>query len=307
MNIGTNETAKKKIWIYLLVLISVFCIIFFAAQGKFSIPLTNRVVVTLLAPFQSCASVVGNKSGNFFDTISQWRTLYQDNKKLKEQNRQLREENSHDAELASENEQLRALLDYKKATPQFNFIAARVIARNPATWINNIVINRGSDDGIKENMPVITPKGLVGYVAKTYGGYSIVEMIIDPRVVVGAMVQRPQSRVAGVIKGNPDGQMKVRMVNIPRTADVQKGDHIVTSGLGGIYPQGINIGQVVDVQNDVGGLLKYAIVEPDVDFSKLENVAVITTAPKLSPQLLMQQTKQVADGSAKEESGGLSK
>ncbi len=275
MDNGTNNSIWKRIWIFGAVLACVFCVVFLAAQNKFTIPLTNRIVVTLLAPFQSVSSTVGDKGSNLADSLVKIATVYQENKALKQEIQRLREKNMHDDELAAENNQLRAILKYKHEHQQLQLLPAVVVARDASTWINNVVVNRGTSDGVRENMPVITPDGLVGYIIKVYGNYSIVELITDPRIVVGAMVQRHQSRVAGLVEGDPSGNMTVRMFNIPRTADVIKGDSIVTSGLGGIYPQGIAIGTVQDIYNNPGGLLKYAILKPAVDFQTLENVAII--------------------------------
>ena len=90
------------------------------------------------------------------------------------------------------------------------------------------------------------------------------------------MIQRPQSRAVGVVEGNPAQLASLRMKNLTRDGDVIKGDKIMTSGLGGIYPKGLLIGEVMDVLDDDGGLMKHALIRPAVDFTRLEEVFVIT-------------------------------
>lgn len=298
MSMQTNDPAGKRIWILILVFLSVFCIIFFSAKNRVSIPLTNGIVTTLLAPFQSLSATISNKGGNLIDTINKIVFVYDENRQLKNEVSALREQNLQGNELAAENQRLKSLLDYKSATKNFDLVVAVVIARDPATWVNNVVINRGSNDGIKKDMPVVTPEGLVGSIIETYPSYSIVGLVTDPRISVGALVQRGDSRVAGIVKGDINKQEDIHMDNLPRAADVQQGDQIITSGLGGIYPKGISIGTVEDVQNESGGLLKYAVVEPAVDFQKLEDVAVVVSSRELPPEMLTQQMQQAADGGA---------
>ncbi|MDQ0202954.1 rod shape-determining protein MreC [Pectinatus haikarae] len=301
MNMQTNDPMGKRVWILILVLLSIFCIIFFSAKDRVSVPLTNSVVTTLLAPFQSLSSAISNKSGNVITTVSQLIFVYDENRQLKDEVTKLREQSLQNNELVAENQRLRAFLDYKGKAKNFDLVTATVIARDPATWVNNVVIDRGSSDGIKKDMPVVTPEGLVGSVVEAYSGYSIVELITDPRVSVGALIQRSDSRIAGIVKGDINKQSDVHMDNIPRSSDIQQGDQIITSGLGGIYPKGIFIGTVDDVQNESGGLLKYAVVKTAVDFQKLEDVAVVVNSRELPPDALIQQMQRAADGSSNEE------
>mgnify|MGYP000284919725 FL=1 len=158
---------------------------------------------------------------------------------------------------------------------QFDLLPANVIGRDSTTWSSHIIINRGTDDGVQKNMTVITPDGLVGNIHEAYASYSEVELITDPRSAVGSIVQRADSRVAGIVKGSADSNSAINMTNIPQNANIVEGDTIITSGFGGIYPKGIPIGSVAAIKNDSGGLLQYATLYPCVDFQKLENVAVI--------------------------------
>ena len=149
-----------------------------------------------------------------------------------------------------------------------------------------VVINRGLADGLAVDMAVVTSMGLVGHLSEVGLNSSKVQLILDPRSSVGTLVQRPESRVAGIVEGDMNNPTMPRMVNIPKDADVQVGDVIVTSGFGGVYPKGIVVGHVKEVKNDEGGLLKYGVLETTVNFQKLEDVAVITVSREAPPEPL---------------------
>lgn len=278
-----DRGSGRKIWILLFVAVSVFCIIFFAARGRFSVPFSSRAATTVLAPFEQAVSWVGAQLRYVTSDIWDIATVHEQNKMLRNEVIQLREQNLKAEEYAAENVRLRALLGYKQTASQFDLVVGRVIGREAATWTRMIVINRGTSDGVKPEMAVITHQGLVGSVVEASPNSAKVELLLDPRSSIGTLVQRPESRVAGIIQGDPSDPMVPRMVNIPRNADIVEGDTIVTSGFGGIYPKGIIVGRVNKIENDGGGLLKYAVLEPAVDFQKLEDVAVITASREAPP------------------------
>lgn len=294
-----STDSNKKIWIIIFVIFSVFCIIFFAARGRFTAPLGERAAITILAPLQNVVSKIGNEI--HYATAGIWEvvTVYKQNQMLKSEVEQLRDLNLQSNELASENERLRALLGYKESAKQFDLVTAEVVSRDSATWTDMIIINRGTNDGVKKDMAVITPQGLVGNVVESYGSYAKVQLLLDPRSAVGTIVQRPESRVAGIVEGNPGDKTLARMVNIPKDADVVEGDQIVTSGFGGIYPKGIAVGKVQRIENDEGGLLKYALLKPAVDFQRIEEVAVIVNSREALPLPLTQPDVKPAAGAAK--------
>lgn len=279
-----EKNPRRKWWLLLVVLVSVFCIVFFAANGRFRVPVSSRAVSLVLSPFQSAVGWVGTQVTYLESEVWDFLTLHEQNKMLRNEVTQLRVQNLQAQEYASENTRLRERLDYKNTATQFDLKAARVIGRESATWSSMIVINRGTVDGVHEDMPVVTPKGLVGRVVEAGPNSSKVQLIIDPRSSVGTLVQRPESRVNGIVEGDPDNPTMPRMVNIPKTADVQEGDVIVTSGFGGVFPKGLVVGIVSQLKIDTGGLLQVAILEPAVDFQKLEDVMVITASREAPPE-----------------------
>ena len=280
------RNSGRKTIALVFVFVSIFCIIFFAAPGRFAVPVSSKAVSLVLSPFQQIVSWVSGQINYVTSNIWEIVTVHEQNKMLRNEVAQLRAQNLMASEFAAENERLRALLGYKQAAMQFDLVPARVIGRESATWSSMIVINQGTMAGVHEDMAVVTQLGLVGHVTEAGPVSAKVQLILDPRSSVGTLVQRPESRVAGIVEGDMENPTMPRMVNIPKTADVVENDIIVTSGFGGVYPKGIVVGRVEAIKNEPGGLLKYGVLEPAVNFQKLEDVAVIVQSREAPPEPL---------------------
>ena len=273
----------KKTVILLIAVVTVFLLAGSVAKGKYQFVFIDRMLMLVLSPFEYVVSSAGYHVRQLGSVSNQMLTAYDDNLRLKAENEELRRNSISVNEVQAENSRLRALLDYKKGTTQFDLMIATVIARDPGTWTNVLMINRGRADGIAKDMPVVTAQGLVGNVVTVYDHAAKVQLLLDPRSAVGGLVQRPESRVAAIVEGNGANPLVPRMINLSRDADIIVGDKIVTSGFGGIYPKGIALGEVVDVVNDDGGLLKYAVLKPGVDFDRLEEVMVLLHSREPAP------------------------
>ena len=281
-----DKKSPKKVWALLFVLVSLFCLILVAARGRFQAPVASQTVSLLLSPFQQAVSWVGSELNYVTSNIWEIVTVHEQNKMLRNEVNQLRQQNLQANDFAAENARLRELLGYKQAATQFDLVAARVIGREAATWSSMVTINKGQGDGVDKDMAVVTEKGLVGRVVEAGPNSSKVQLILDPRSSVGTLVQRAESRVTGIVVGDMENPTMPDMENIPKTADVQEGDLIITSGYGGVFPKGLPVGLVTTLKNDEGGLLKIAVLEPAVDFQKLEDVAVIVASREAPPEPL---------------------
>ena len=281
----------KKIIALIFVFISVFCCVFFAARGRFSTTVTNGVTMSIMAPFQRAFSWVGSQLAFVRNSVAEISHLHEQNKQLRQEVELLRAQNLMASEYASENQRLRNLLGYKQAAVQFDLVAASVIGRESASWSNMIIIDRGTLDGVANNMAVVTELGLVGHVMEAGINSSKVQLLLDPRSSVGTLIQRPESRVAGIVEGDIKNPNFPKMVNIPKGSDVQVDDMVVTSGFGGVYPKGIIVGKIIDIHNEEGGLLKYGVLDPSVDFQKLEDVAVIVASREAPPEPIQPPTQ----------------
>ena len=281
----------KRIIALIFVFISVFCCVFFAARGRFSTTVTNGLAMSIVSPFQRAFSWVGSQLAFVKNSVAEISQLHEQNKQLREEVELLRAQNLTASEYASENQRLRNLLGYKQAAVQFDLVAASVIGRESASWSSVIVINRGTFDGVANNMAVVTEMGLVGHVMEAGLNSSKVQLLLDPRSSVGTLIQRPESRVAGIVEGDIKNPNFPKMVNIPKDSDVQVNDMVVTSGFGGVYPKGLVVGKIIDIHNEEGGLLKYGVLDPSVDFQKLEDVAVIVASREAPPEPIQPPTQ----------------
>ena len=275
--------STSKIFVLLFVIVSVFLCIFLSARGRFEPVASSQTISLILSPFQKVVSWCGSRFSVVKNVYEEFSTLHEENESLKAEVEKLRAENLQAVEFAAENDRLRELVGYKQAATQFDLIVARVIGYESSSWSHMITIDRGKRDGIEDQMAVVTPMGLVGHVTEAGINSSKVQLMIDPRSSVGAMIQRPTSRVVGVVEGDSSNPTKPRMVNIPKDSDMNVGDLVITSGFGGIYPKGIIIGTIEEIHPDIGGLLKFGIINTSVDFQRLEDVAVIVESREAPP------------------------
>jgi len=206
--------------------------------------------------------------GQSVQSISQ---LKSDNARLRSEVDLLTQQAVLVPELQRENAQLRAELGFSSANPEFRWITAHLIGFDPSNLVQAAILDQGSRSGVAKGMTVVTPRGLVGQVIEVTPNTSKVLLITDVSSSVDALVQ--SNRAKGVVNGWRTANLT--MIYIPQREKIQTGDRIVTSGLGGVYPSGVLVGMVTDVrQNDVD-LFQDALVEPAVDFGRLEEVMVI--------------------------------
>jgi rod shape-determining protein MreC len=170
-----------------------------------------------------------------------------------------------------ETEILAALVDFSRARSENSYKAAAVIGRDPSPFLHYVIINVGSNDGILRGMPVVTNQGLIGRVEAVIADAARVQLITDPASSVNVRLQNAETEASLV--GSVTGDVTLEL--IPQDIDVQPGDLVLTSGLGGGYPPDLIIGQVVNVRSRDFDLFQQATVQPVVDFNRLEIVLVI--------------------------------
>lgn len=177
------------------------------------------------------------------------------------------------AEVEAENVRLRRMASYAESLVEMRLVAAPVLAWGPDPKYRGIRIGRGERDGVRAGMPVVTPDGVVGRVTTAYASAADVLLVTDPSSSVAVMSQRTRARAS---VGGTGEQGRLRLDYLSRNDDLEDGDILVTSNAGGLYPKGLRVGRAVGVTDASYGLFKRADLEPAVDFSKLEEVQVIT-------------------------------
>ena len=217
-------------------------------------------------------------------TVREIGELRQRNLELQARVNQLTVENLRLAEVETENAQLRALLDFAQTNPSFDIRGGQIIARaigDSANFLTHpIQIDLGEVHGIRQGMPVVTDRGLVGRIFNVYPRSSDILLITDPRSDVNVMTQA--SRAHGVLRGRV-GQLPVMELISPQV-EISEGEIIITSGLGGHFPKGLVVGQVVEVIRNDNLMFQSAVIRPTVDFDRMELVLVITNFPPEEPE-----------------------
>jgi rod shape-determining protein MreC len=214
-----------------------------------------------------------------FVAIYEFFTVPRDVYSLREKNAQLEDEISkYQTNLIELQEQLKeanvlyALLDFARTRPENQYIACSVIGRDPSPFFHYVIIDHGSDDGIRHGMPVVTQQGLVGRVDAVISNAARVQLINDTSSSVNIYLK--SSKTDAVLTGSLTGDISIQMVNQETT--ISPGELILTSGLGGNYPSDIVVGQVASIKKLETDLFQTASVQPVVDFINLKAVLVIT-------------------------------
>ena len=255
------------ITIIILILIVVF------TNGENNASFFENVATNLVMPVQNGLTYLKNKiSGNdaFFTDVN---NLKEENEKLKEENSKLEQSLRELENIKSENETLKEYMNLTEKYGEYKTIPAYIINKDSSNYSKTIVINVGTDDGIKENMTVIADEGLVGYVVSVTNNTAKVQTIIDTSTSVSALMSSTDEAI--VCKGTLDSMTELKAMYIPTDYNIIQGDSIETSGLGGIYPKGIHIGTVKKVELTKNVTDRYAVIETAVNFEKLSTVLVI--------------------------------
>jgi len=264
-----NKPSTRTLQTLVLVFIIVGAILL--ALGGYLSPV-SRYVLTPVVNAQTWLATRYQAIQNFFNAPQDLARLRQANQELEAEIARLEAEIIKLNQQLSETRVLSALVDFARAQPENRYLAAAVIGRDPSPFLQYVIINRGSDDGIRRGMPVVTDRGLVGRVSRVTANAASVQLITDPATIVNVRLE--PSRAEAILTGSITGE--VSLEQIPQSANVQPGDLLLTSGLGGNYPPNILIGQITGVRSRDIDLFQSASVQPTVEFDQLEIVLIIT-------------------------------
>lgn len=231
-------------------------------------------VQTVAAPVSAAGEFVTRPVRGLFAWAGDLGVSRSQLEQLRDQNEQLRSRVAELEEARLENERLNALLKITQ-TNKLDVLGAHVIGRPTNSWEGVITIDRGSRDGVKAGMPVIGSEGLLGQTVDVGPVTSKVRLISDQRSGVAAFVQR--NRAPGIVRGSIEGGISLDFVSTETT--VRAGDVVITSGMGGVYPKGLVIGEVIEVDRRRNRLYQEIAVRPAAELVRIEEVAVLIGAP----------------------------
>ena len=232
----------------------------------------------IISPFLKTGSTMEKKYRDFREGLKTIEQLESENQRLLIANKELSATNQTLRGLEAENNRLRGSLDYRERAV-FKLMPARIVARDASTWYNKVVIDRGSADGIKDDQPVLTDLGLVGKTSVVADHSATVVLVSDETCRVAAKVEGTQEQ--GIIKGERTSSGSTPSIGLnflSKLAKISPGSNIYTSGVGGVFPSGVLVGQVKEFKmRELDG---HATVVPAVDLTTLEDVFVVVGESK---------------------------
>lgn len=253
---------KKRIVKFLVILLAAILVILSSSAARL---IRINLADTSAPLLKTIHSFLG-----FLENIAPFAALRQENRILRDRLALLTRMAEEAQAINDENARLRNLLDFRKIIP-YTSMPAQVIGRDPSNWSNSLIVDKGSANGIKQNMAVMSTRGIVGRIVEIGKYSSKVLLITDSNLKVGVLIRR--NRQGGVMVGRPGDRCKI--IYIALDSDAKAGDKVITAGFGGVFPKGILVGEIEKVGKEEGRLYKYAIVKPSQDLSKLEEVLCI--------------------------------
>ena len=275
-----GPNAKKPLLIVCAIAIVLLALmVIFPGGGRIGGPenIAGGAVAGTTNVFQS----IGGFFSRVFNSIFSPDSLENENQDLREQIAIYESKINSLNELEQENQRLREMLNYIEEKPEYDYIVCRVIAKDPGYWFDSFTLNVGYNDGVEENDVVITPDGLVGRVSEVGGSWCKVLAIIDSRISVSCIIER--TRDNGIVQGGlqlSDEGGLCQMSFMAKDADLQPGDRVLTSGLGGVFPKGLLLGEVKEVPSANSSTV---VIAPSVDFQHLEEVMILKEKTASSP------------------------
>ncbi len=278
------ERSQKEVWrltpwLVIVLLLGNFILMAFDAREITSGQRIIRVWTQTGADFiQSPVTSVTSAISSYFSSISNLRSAQSENDLLKQRVLELEVELKGKEDLASENQRLSALLELKQHS-KYKVLTARIIGRDPSVWFDSSIINRGSLDGVKLNMPVVTDGGLVGRVTAVSPLTAQVDLITRDKSGLGAVIgEISQSNALGVVGGSSKRDV-LEMRYVSGSVDVQVGQLVYTTGQDGIYPAGLKVGEIVSVTPGSATTPHEILIRPAAGLDSMKEVGVLLYEP----------------------------
>lgn len=266
---------KNKINVVISLLIVIMIVLILFSSNRDSKSKLEGIVGDTLSPVQRVIYTISKAVSDTYEGIVKYSGLVSKIELLSKENGELKARINSYEQLKVENERLREILNFKDKLENYKFIGANIIGKNGA-YTNEYIIDIGIKNGLKNGMVVIANGGLFGMVTSVSDNWSLVSPIINGNIAISGIVQRTNGN-QGIIRGYEGGgsDYNLKMEYLPIDEEVLVGDIIVTSGLGGVYPSSILIGEVVSVESDKRNLSKSLFIKSHVDFEFLSELFVI--------------------------------
>lgn len=263
-----------------LIFFSLFCITSLSVRSTTFTFSIEGVVNALISPFQKGYDAIQDNVSRLWAGFTELNQVREELRKTREQIQKFESLSDELGEIKRENKTLREMLNVKERI-QHKSVSAQIISKDPDNWFRTIIIDKGSSDGIKENMPVVAyhngEKAVVGKVVEVRGSVSRIQPLISSDLKIGVKLQ--ESRLPGLLMGLSANSSLCIMEYVSRAGLIKFGDIVITSGQGGIFPPGLIVGKAIKSSVSESSSYQRVVVQPIIDFNLLEYVFVIKTDP----------------------------
>ena len=262
-----ERNSKSGVIGVIITIIILVLLVVFTNRNTENISTIENFANVVIVPIQNGLTYLKNK---IFENVNELKT---ENEELKQKNSELEKSLREFEVMKTENEQLKQQLNLAEKYGEYTTVPGTIISRDISNYSKTLVINIGSDNGVKENMTVIADEGLVGYIVSTTAKTAKIQTIVDSASSTSCLAST--TRDVMTCKGTIESESTLKATNLKIGSNVIQGDSVETSGMGGIYTKGIHVGRIKKVETGTNKIDSYAVIETAVDFNKLETVLVI--------------------------------
>lgn len=270
----SRKTGRKRPVLAALIAMAILVITLYYRGGETVISGSQDILFSVTATLQKGVAAAIRPFKRVRDYTLELGHMTGENRHLRSENRRLKGQVRRLQGFEAENRRLTRLAGFRSRS-SYRTVAARIVSRSPTSWQSLMTLDIGRAGGIRKNMAVITDRGLAGKIVKVSTSASLAQLIDDRRSGVAVELSRTGS--TGIVEGGVAKNLRLRF--IAADADIKEGDRLITSGAGGVFPRGLNVGRVTAISRSVYSLEKLVDVKPAVDFKRLANVLIVTDKP----------------------------
>lgn len=267
---------KNKLTVIVLVLSVTFFVTIVYTNKSGNKNFIENGIGAVINPVQRVFYNANSTIASNFQFIVNYQEVKAENEALRAENHELKNKVMEYDVLLKENERFRSVWDFQAQRDEYTYVGCDIIGKSGNDWLDGFIINKGSNDNLQKGMVVITGEGLAGQINTVGKNWAIVQTLINENIAVAALVNSTRDSDC-IVKGYRDNENELlaKLNYLSIDSEIQIGDTVTTSGLGGVYPKDLIIGKVINIDEDKSKLLKSALIQPAVDFKRLEEIFVV--------------------------------
>lgn len=284
---------NKKLITLLVSFIIFIGILWFSFSNFGTPPVVQQLTSDVTAVMGRIFSKPANALNNFFSDINYLEDTFKENKRLKEKVDSLAESQAELSVLREENVQLKSELDLRSSLTEYSTMTGTVISRNPDAWVDQVIVDRGSMDGLERGMSVMSKNGLVGRISEvspTSSKVTLLSTTAPSSILTSTEIMQEEETIFGVLTGFDLERNELVMEQITSEAAIEIGNEVITSGLGGLVPRGLLVGTITEISLDSQGLGQRVYIEPATDFTDIQFVTIINRIAE-TPEFISEESE----------------